>query len=240
MQTGTSSAGMEGAASFLRETYTTPLWIAMSIVMLVHLIACANVANLLLARGAARRSEIGIRMAIGCSRARLIRQLLTESVILSVVGATAGVLLAYWGSLSLIRMIDPGQDLQLHLGPDWRTAVRRLTGVLRPAGRAVSAGHRRPRPDLRPRRRRLDLGRCHRRDRPRARHGRGRPRPRALPRHRPPAGDVRPAPRRPGAVQRPARRAAARPGAAARRLRPGSPTTSTPTFACPRSPHAPR
>jgi putative ABC transport system permease protein len=117
--------------SWLRRQYRQALMILMAIAGAVLLIACANVANLLLARGAAREREIAIRMAVGGGRGRLIRQLLTESLLLSGIGAMLGVLLADWGARLLVRFLDASLDLTLDLRVLAFTAsVAILTGLL--------------------------------------------------------------------------------------------------------------
>jgi len=92
--------------SALRRHYERPLIVVLSITALVLLIACANIANLLLARATARRHEFSVRRALGASRWRLARQLVAESTVLSTAGAAAGIVVARWGSQFLVRQIS--------------------------------------------------------------------------------------------------------------------------------------
>jgi len=104
----------------LRTNIAQPLLILMGIVGLILMLACVNLSGLLLARSAARQREISIRLAIGAGRARLVRQLLTESFVLASIGGAVGLLLADWLSARLVTLFIGGRELELSVAPDWR------------------------------------------------------------------------------------------------------------------------
>jgi predicted permease len=142
------------------------LWILFGAVGLLLLIACANVSNLLLAKAGARQKEMTVRAALGASRARLIRQLLTESLILAVIGGVLGVLLAVWGLRAILALVPPNTipdeseialnrpvllftllvsvltSLVFGLAPALHTIRRDLANQLRESGRSLAGGKR--------------------------------------------------------------------------------------------------
>jgi putative ABC transport system permease protein len=165
-----SSLNVESAAlglSDVRQIYEDPLWLLIAIAGVVLLIACANLANLLLARATAREKEVAVRLAIGGSRGRLIRQFLAESLLLSALGAGSGVFLARFLSRALVAFLATSQEtvfLDLHLNltvllfaagmailtcllfglvPALRATRIAPAAVMRAAGRGLTAGRER-------------------------------------------------------------------------------------------------
>src|SRR5580698_5656080 len=123
--------------SNLRDQFSNSLLVLMAIVGLVLLIASANVANLLIARATARQKEIAVRLALGASRGQIISQLLTESLMLSMAGGAAGLLLAVWIDETLVNFLPTGatDTLAISATPDWRIllftlSVSLVTGII--------------------------------------------------------------------------------------------------------------
>ena len=163
-------AGVHPIVADTVRMYSTALWVMMCAVGFVLLIACANVANLMLARASGRQKEIALRSALGASRWRIVRQLLVESLIIALIGGAAGVLVAFWG-VDLLKASNPGEaakyapgwknlginfpvllftlsisvvsGLLFGLAPAWQVSKPDLNDALKEGGRHSSSGSRR-------------------------------------------------------------------------------------------------
>lgn len=121
----------------IRGYFTRPLYVLMCTVGFILLIACANVAGLLLSRASARQKEMAVRLAVGAGRARILRQLLTESILMSMTGGGLGIIFAYWGVRFITSLIASGlpEPFPFQVGPDWRVlaftiAISMCTGLV--------------------------------------------------------------------------------------------------------------
>ena len=138
-----SSGGLDG----LRRTYSKPLYVLLALVGLVLAIACVNIASLLLARASAREREIAARLSLGAGRVRVVRQLLTESLLLSSIGAAFGAVFAYWGVRFLTQLLTNArgdESLPIAIGLNWRVltvtvGLSLLTGGLFGLAPAIQA-----------------------------------------------------------------------------------------------------
>jgi predicted permease len=127
-----------GGLDSLRRTYSKPLYLLLGLVGLILAIACANIANLLLARASARTREMAVRLSIGADRLRVVRQLITESLLLSGIGGAVGIAFAVWGIRFLMMLLLNGradEPFPLDVGVNWRVlgvvvALSVLTGML--------------------------------------------------------------------------------------------------------------
>ena len=117
-----TSAG--AGVSPLRQQFQRPLVVMLMVVIFVLVIACANIANLMLARGVARRYELAMRLALGASRWRLVRQFLVESILIASIGTSMALVFAAWASRAIVAQLSTSPvEVVLNLSPDWRMAL---------------------------------------------------------------------------------------------------------------------